>query len=62
MVIVKLEGQDIQLPDEAAASDDLVRKALVPYFPDVANSEIRRETNDGQTTVTVVKRAGPKGC
>jgi hypothetical protein len=49
------------LPADIAASDDLIRKALSPYYPDVANADIRRETKDGASVITVVKRAGPKG-
>ena len=55
------EGQDISLPADIAASDDLIRKALSPFYPDVANADIRRETKDGASVITVVKRAGPKG-
>jgi len=55
------EGQDVPLPADIAARDDLIRKALSPFYPDVANAEIRRETKDGASVITVVKRAGPKG-
>ena len=51
------EGQTIELPDEIAASDELIRKALAPFYPDVANAEIQR----GDKGITVIKRAGPKG-
>ena len=60
-VNVILEGQTIPLPADIAANDDLIRKALSPYYPDVANAEIRRETQDGAVTISIVKRAGPKG-
>ena len=57
-VIVHLnDGQDIPLPADVAASDDLIRKALAPFYPDVVNAEIRRDDKG----VTVIKRAGPKG-
>ncbi len=55
------EGQDVPLPADIAASDDLIRKALSPFYPDVANAEVRRDTQDGALVITVVKRAGPKG-
>ena len=62
IVMVHLgEGQDVPLPADIAASDDLIRKALSPFYPDVANAEIKRETKDGASVITVVKRAGPKG-
>jgi hypothetical protein len=51
------DGQDIPLPADIAANDDLIRKALAPFYPDVANAEIRRA--DGK--ITIIKRAGPKG-
>lgn len=59
--IVKLEGQDIPLTDEVAATDDRVRAALAPFYPDVANAEIQRKQEGEQTIITIVKRAGPKG-
>lgn len=61
MALVKLEGQDIPLDDALAGDDNLTRKALTPFYADVANAQIKRETKDGQMIVTVVKRAGPKG-
>ena len=60
-VNVNLDGQTIQLPAEIAASDDLIRKALAPFYPNVASAEIRRETKDGVTVISIIKRAGPKG-
>lgn len=60
--IVKLEGQDIPLTDEIAATDDRVRAALAPFYPDVANAEIQRKQEGEQTIITIVKRAGPKGA
>ncbi len=62
IVMVHLgEGQDVPLPADVAASDDLIRKALSPFYPDVASADIRRETKHGVSVITVVKRAGPKG-
>ena len=60
--IVKLEGQDIPLADEIAATDDRVRAALAPFYPDVTNAEIQRKQEGEQTIITIVKRAGPKGA
>jgi hypothetical protein len=61
MALVKLEGQDIPLDDALAGDDNLTRKALTPFYAEVANAQIKRETKEGQMIVTVVKRAGPKG-
>lgn len=61
MATVLLEGQELELPDEIVATDDLLKKALSPYYPGVSDAEIKRETKDDKAIVTVVKRAGPKG-
>lgn len=59
---VKIEGQTIQLPPEIAATDDGVKRALAPYYPDAANALITRSAEkDGQVEITVIKRAGTKG-
>ena len=51
------EGQTIPLPASIAASDDLIRKALAPFYENVATATIRRDTKG----ITIIKRAGPKG-
>lgn len=61
MIKVILEGQTIQMPDEVAQTDEGLIRALSPLYPDVANAEIARKTVGGETTITVVKRPGPKG-
>lgn len=64
MATIKLEGQEIQLPDAIAQNDEQLKLALTPFYPEMANADIRRETNPktGQLTVSLVKRAGPKGA
>jgi hypothetical protein len=59
---VKIEGQEIPLPEEIGATDEGVKKALAPFYPDVANALITRVEKDGEVTITVVKRAGTKGA
>jgi hypothetical protein len=56
-----LDGQTIELPDDVAKDDNLIRRALAPFYPAVANAQIRREEKDGQTQITVIKRAEPLG-
>lgn len=61
---IKLEGQDIAVPEEIGASDELLTRALAPVFPGVANAQIKRvldPENDQHTLVEVIKRAGTKG-
>lgn len=60
--IVKIEGQEIPLPEEIAKSDEGVKRALAPYYPEAANALITRVENEGVTSITVVKRAGTKGA
>jgi hypothetical protein len=61
MIKVILEGQTIQMPDEVAQTDEGLIRALTPLYPDVANAEIARKMEGGETVITVVKRPGPKG-
>ncbi|MCS6327810.1 MAG: hypothetical protein H8K06_12070 [Nitrospira sp.] len=62
MVTLHLEGQEIQLPPEIAVSDDAVRKAIAPLFPQAAHATIQRTTDtDGKTTIKLTKQAGTKG-
>jgi hypothetical protein len=62
MAIVKLEGQEVPIPDELAATDEQLRASLAPFYPEMASGEIKRETRaDGQVVISVVKRAGTKG-
>src|SRR5258708_17474735 len=61
MIKVILEGQTIQMPDEVAQTDEGLIRALTPLYPDVANAEIARKTEGGETVITVVNRPGPKG-
>ncbi len=58
---IHLEGQAIELPDNIAASDDLIRRALAPFYPAVVNAQIKREQKDGAAVITVIKRAEPNG-
>lgn len=60
--VVKIEGQDIPVDETIGASDETVKRALAPFFPDAANALITRTAKDDVTTITVVKRAGPKGA
>ena len=56
-----LEGQEIPLSDEVAATDDTLRNAMIPFFPEVGTADIRREEKNGITEIRMVKRAGTKG-
>lgn len=56
-----LEGQEIPLSDEVGATDDTVRNAIIPYFPEVGTADIRREEKNGITEIRLLKRAGTKG-
>ena len=56
-----LEGQIIDLSDEVAATDDTLRNAFIPFFPELGTADIRRQEKDGITEIWMVKRAGTKG-
>lgn len=61
MALIKLEGQSIPIDNAIAAADDLIRKALLPFYPEVGNATISRTEEDGETIINIVKRAGSKG-
>jgi hypothetical protein len=64
MAIVKLsgDGQEIPLADAIAGNDQQLKAALTPFYPEMANAIIRRETDSaGQMVVTLTKQAGTKG-
>lgn len=59
--ILMIEGQEIPIADEVAASDQILRDAITPFYPEIANAEITREEKDGITQIRMVKKAGTKG-
>lgn len=61
-VILSAEGQTLDLPDNIAGDDSLLRQALVPYYPHLATAKITRVEDGGELRVTVAKQAGPKGA
>jgi hypothetical protein len=61
MITIQIDGQEFPLPDEIAAKDDLLRAALAPFVPWIANARIDRKDKDGAATVSVIKRADWKG-
>ena len=61
--IVKIEGQEVPVPDSLGGLNDAdLKRALTPMFPGAAHSKIERAEKDGVTTITVVKMAGSKGA
>jgi hypothetical protein len=61
MATVKIDGSEMELPDEICKTDKSLKDALTPFYPGAANSDVKRETKDGHTVITVTKRAGSKG-
>lgn len=59
--ILIVEGQKIPLTDEVAATDETIRAALVPFYPEVATADIKREVVNEVTLIKMVKKAGTKG-
>ena len=63
MPILKIDGQELELDEAMAASDELLRQGLAPFYPFIQNASIERKTDkDGQLVIEVVKRAGTKGA
>ena len=61
MVTIEIENQQFPLPDEIAAKDELLKAALAPFVPWIANATIDRKEKDGAMVVSVIKRADWKG-
>ncbi len=61
MAVVKIEGQEFKLEAVLAQDDKMLKTVLQPHFSSIENANITREVNDGQLTVTIVKRAQHKG-
>jgi hypothetical protein len=62
MAKVTVEGNTLTLDDSICRENKSLIAALAPYYPAVANAEIKRETaKDGTMTVKVTKKAGKKG-
>jgi hypothetical protein len=58
---ILLEGQEITLTPEQAATDRTIADTLLPFYPDIANAEFKRREKDGETLIEIVKRPGTKG-
>ncbi|EDX74159.1 hypothetical protein MC7420_4144 [Coleofasciculus chthonoplastes PCC 7420] len=58
---ILLEGQEIILTPEQAATDQAITDTLLPFYPDIANATFKRTENEGETLIEIVKRPGTKG-
>ncbi len=61
MITIQIDGQNFPLPDEIAAKDELLKAALAPFVPWIANAQIDRKEENGAAVVNVIKRADWKG-
>lgn len=62
MPTIYLEGQAIPLTEEQCATDEILINTLLPFYPDAARAEIKRETTEtGEVKITMVKGTGTKG-
>ncbi len=61
MISITIDGQVFPVPEVVAEKDELLKAALAPFVPWIANAQIERKEQDGQTVVSVVKRADWKG-
>lgn len=61
---IVIEGRPpIQVPDEIADDDQAIVKALVPFYPQAAEAELKREAGPetGDVTVKVIPQGKTKG-
>ncbi|AGY57990.1 hypothetical protein [Gloeobacter kilaueensis] len=59
--VVLYDGQQIPIGLDIAQDDELLVKALVPYFPEVTNASITRAVKGAVLEIALSKRAGHKG-
>lgn len=62
MALVKVEGTELELDDSICKTDKSLKDALLPFYPAVANADVKREQKGDKTVITVTKRAGSKGA
>lgn len=61
MAKVKIEGQTLEIDNEIAQDDDLLRRALQPTWPDAKTAQFTRTGEGDKLVVVVTKKAGTKG-
>jgi hypothetical protein len=61
IVTIEIDGQSFPLPEEIAKDDLLLKAALGPFVPWMANAQINRIEKDGAMKVNVLKQADWKG-
>ena len=61
MTTILIDGQSFDLPADISAKDELLKAALAPFVPWIANAQIDRKEKDGAMVVNVIKRADWKG-
>jgi len=62
MAKIKIEGQTIEMDDEIAGDDELLKAALAPSWPDAKTATFTRTGGkDKELVVSVTKKAGTKG-
>jgi hypothetical protein len=62
MIQVTIDGQVFNLSEDIGGKDELLRAALAPFVPWIVNAQIERKEQDGNTLVSVIKRADTKGA
>ncbi len=61
MITIEIDGQSFPLSEEIAKDDQLLKAALGPFVPWMANAQINRAEKDGTMKVSVLKQADWKG-
>ena len=61
MITIQIDGQEFPVPEAIAEKDELLKAALAPFVPWIANAQIDRKEKDGAMVVNVIKRADWKG-
>jgi hypothetical protein len=65
MIILEIDGQEIQLEDdERVKTDEQIRQQILqPFYPAMANGKLERITEEGKPLrIKVIKRAGSNGA
>jgi hypothetical protein len=61
MITINIDGQIFPVPEAIAEKDELLKAALAPFVPWIANATIDRKEKEGAMVVSVIKRADWKG-
>lgn len=61
MALLKFEGQEVKIPEPMAEDDAKLLEFVASFSPELANATVSKKKENGETVITLVKKAGQKG-